>query len=148
LVSAQATDVKNAGAVTGFNMTSATASDGFLNVGGVLTKLDFPGYTFTQALGLNNAGEVVGAHIDSAGAMHGFVHTTATGNYRTVDDPNGIGTTTINGVNDKGQLVGFYVDANGNTDGFVATPGAEPGSLILLVSALAGLALTLNKRRA
>ena len=42
-----------------------------------------------------------------------------------MDDPNGLGTTTINGVNDLGQLVGFYVDANGNTDGFVATRTAN-----------------------
>ena len=42
--------------------------------------------------------------------------------YRTVDDPHGIGTTTINGVNDRGQLVGFYVDSAGNTDGFLAAP--------------------------
>ena len=41
--------------------------------------------------------------------------------FRTVDDPHGIGTTTINGVNNAGQLVGFYVDAAGNTDGFLAT---------------------------
>jgi hypothetical protein len=39
-----------------------------------------------------------------------------------VDDPHGVGTTTINGVNDFGQLVGFYVDANGNTDGLLAAP--------------------------
>jgi hypothetical protein len=45
--------------------------------------------------------------------LHGF---------RTVDDPKGIGTTTVNGVNDFGQLVGFYVDGAGNTDGFLATP--------------------------
>jgi hypothetical protein len=42
--------------------------------------------------------------------------------FSTVDDPHGIGTTTINGVNDFGQLVGLYVDANGNTDGFLASP--------------------------
>ena len=42
--------------------------------------------------------------------------------FATVDDPNGLGTTTINGVNDFGGLVGFYVDGNGNTDGFTAIP--------------------------
>jgi len=42
--------------------------------------------------------------------------------FRTVDDPHGFGTITINGVNDRGQLVGFYVDSIGNTDGFAATP--------------------------
>ena len=42
--------------------------------------------------------------------------------FHSIDDPKGIGTTTINGLNDKGQLVGFYVDGAGNTDGFLATP--------------------------
>ena len=44
------------------------------------------------------------------------------GGYQSVDDPNGIGTTTINGVNDAGDLVGFYTDAAGNTDGLLAAP--------------------------
>jgi len=39
-----------------------------------------------------------------------------------VDDPHGLGATTINGVNDAGVLVGFYTDANGNTDGMIAQP--------------------------
>jgi hypothetical protein len=39
-----------------------------------------------------------------------------------VDDPHGVGTTTINGVNDRGVLVGFYTDSAGNTDGMIATP--------------------------
>jgi Cu/Zn superoxide dismutase len=53
--------------------------------------------------------------------MHGFTWTPDRG-FSSVDDPNGVGTTTINGVNDRGDLVGFYVDANGNTDGFLGTP--------------------------
>jgi hypothetical protein len=42
--------------------------------------------------------------------------------FLSIDDRNGVGTTTINGLNDNGQLVGFYVDSNGNTDGFLANP--------------------------
>ena len=57
----------------------------------------------------------------SSAAMHGFTWTPQHG-FRTVDDPHGAGTTTVNGVNDHGQLVGFYVDGNGNTDGFLASP--------------------------
>ena len=94
LVSSQATDVNNAGQVVGFNMTSSTTSDGFLDIGGVFTKLDFPGSTFTQALGLNNSGQVVGDYIDPAGGMHGFLYTVATASFQSIDDPNGIGTTT------------------------------------------------------
>lgn len=130
-VSAQATGVNNAGDVVGFNMTSGTTSDGFLDIGGVFTMLDFPGAPFTQALGINNNGLVVGDYIDLSGAMHGFVYNMATMTYQSVDDPNGIGTTTINGVNDLGQLVGFYVDGNDNTDGLVASAVPEPGSMVL-----------------
>jgi hypothetical protein len=77
-----------------------------------------------MALGVNSRDEVVGSYTDGSGStatMHGFTWTSQQG-FRTVDDPNGVGTTTINGVNDRGQLVGFYVDGAGNTDGFVASP--------------------------
>ena len=49
--------------------------------------------------------------------MHGFTWTDARRLYHSFDDPQGMGTTTINGVNNAGDLVGFYVDATGNTDG-------------------------------
>jgi hypothetical protein len=150
LVSAQATDVNDTGEITGFNMTSPTTSDGFLDIGGVFTMLDFPGSVFTQALGLNNAGQVVGDYVDAGGFMHGFVYYVATGTYQSVDDPNGIGTTTINGINDGGRLVGFYVDASHNTDGFVGSPAPapEPGSLYLFGTGLAAVLLKLLRRRA
>lgn len=57
----------------------------------------------------------------SSAGMHGFTWRAGRG-FTTVDDPHGMGTTTVNGVNDHGQLVGFYVDAADNTDGFLATP--------------------------
>jgi hypothetical protein len=78
----------------------------------------------TQALGVNDEGEVVGVYTVGSGSsaqLHGFTWNEIQG-FRTVDDPHGIGTTTINGVNDKGDLVGFYVDGAGNTDGLLATP--------------------------
>ena len=46
----------------------------------------------------------------------------ANGQFQQIDDPNGIGTTTVNGINDLGDLVGFYVDGAGNTDGLLAVP--------------------------
>jgi probable HAF family extracellular repeat protein len=88
-----------------------------------LITLDVPGSTLSQAFGLNNEGQVVGAFIDSAGKMHGFVFQHR--HFVTIDDPNGIGTTTVNGINDFGQIVGFYVDSVGNTDGFLGTPEEE-----------------------
>ena len=73
---------------------------------------------------MNSHDEVVGVY--TALGQHGHdarLHLDPAGRLPArVDDPHGMGTTTINGVNDFGVLVGFYVDANGNTDGFVATP--------------------------
>jgi hypothetical protein len=77
-----------------------------------------------MALGVNDHDEVGGVYTVVSGSgtvMHGFTWTPG-GGFTTVDDPHGIGTTTINGVNDKGDLVGFYTDAIGNTDGLLATP--------------------------
>jgi hypothetical protein len=118
-VSAQATGIDDAGAVSGFYIDSAGVNHGFLKSDGVLTTLDFPGGTFTQALGLNSK-EVVGFYLDTSGLSHGFVY--SNGTFTSVDEPNGVGTTVINGVNALGDIVGFYVDSSGNTDGFEGTP--------------------------
>jgi len=57
------------------------------------------------------------AVMDASGLTHGFIFNDR--HFASVDDPEGVGTTTINGVNDRGQIVGFYADTSGNTDGFV-----------------------------
>jgi len=57
--------------------------------------------------------------------MHGFVLSSPLGpksHWQTIDDPHGVGTTTVNGINDAGDLVGFYTDSAGNTDGMLAMP--------------------------
>jgi hypothetical protein len=116
--------INDHGDVAGIYTNPANGNtDGFLLSHGHFTDLSVPGSSSTMALGVNNSDEVVGVFVPSsnANALDGFTWTPQHG-FRTVDDPHGIGTTTINGVNDFGQLVGFYVDANGNTDGFLATP--------------------------
>ncbi len=49
---------------------------------------------------------------------NGFIWSPGFG-FESVNDPNGVGATTINGVSDRGTIVGFYTDSAGNTDGFV-----------------------------
>jgi hypothetical protein len=78
--------------------------------------------------------------------LHGLTFDLATSLFQSVDDPNGIGTTTSNGVNDNGQIVGFYVDGNGNTDGLLAsTP--EPGTLAMGGLSLFAVGLYRTRRR-
>ncbi len=35
-------------------------------------SIDYPGATFTQAVGINSRGDIVGGYRDVAGKMHGF----------------------------------------------------------------------------
>jgi hypothetical protein len=117
--SLQATAINDRGHIAG-----NIGSDGFLLSHGHLAELAVPGASATMALGVNNFDEVVGTYMVGSGSsaqMHGFTWQPGRG-FTSIDDPHGIGTTTINGVNDFGQLVGFYTDAAGNTDGFLATP--------------------------
>ena len=126
----QGTAINNHGDIAGIGTDNTGDSSNGQIVGfllrrdGRVTVLSVPGSTMTQALGINDNDEVVGVYGAGSGngAMtHGFTWTPDRG-YRTVDDPNGVGATTINGVNDRGQLVGFYTDSNSNTDGFLANP--------------------------
>jgi len=125
-----AAGINSHGDVAGFGTDSTGDSSngqvvGFLlRPGGQVTVLSVPGSSQTQALGINDDREVVGVYQVGTGdnaIMHGFTWTPQRG-FQTVDDPNGVGATTINGVNDQGQLVGFYTDGDGNTDGLLATP--------------------------
>jgi len=116
--------------VAGFFTPPATTpapqtTEGFVTTRHGAIVLAVPGAASTMALGLNNWGEVVGTYTvaaDGATAMHGFTWTKGAGFVTGIDDPAGVGTTTVNGVNDRGDLVGFYVDGQGNTDGMLAVP--------------------------
>jgi len=118
---AQATGINNSQQKCGFFIDSNMVNHGWLLNGGVFVQLDYPGSSFTQALGLNNMGQVVGAYVDSGGLTHGFLYSISNGQFVSIDNPNGIGTTIVNGINDAGDLVGFYGTAPINT-GFVALP--------------------------
>jgi hypothetical protein len=117
--------INNYGNVAGFYTNPATGNtDGFLKIGRTFIDLAVPGASSAMALGVNDHDEVVGTYTVGSGStavMHGFTWKPGHG-FTTVNDPNGVNTTTINGVNDAGDLVGFYVDAAGNTDGLLAIP--------------------------
>ena len=120
-----AAGIDNWGDVAGFYNKTSSQVDAFLRVhNGQFITLAVPGAAMTQAFGVNDRDEVVGAYTVGSGnsAMtHGFIWRPGHG-FTTLDDPHGIGATTINGVNDAGDLVGFYTDSAGNTDGLLALP--------------------------
>ena len=117
--------INNQNDIAGFDTNSAGTVDAFLLLSnGKLVTLSVPGASMTQAFGVNDGDEVVGDYQVGSGksAMtHGFIWAPGFG-FENVDDPSGIGATTVNGINDHGRLVGFYTDSTGNTDGFLATP--------------------------
>ena len=119
------TAINDRGQVAGFFTGSGGTVESFVTNGrhGIST-FSFQGASMTQAFGLNDFGEVVGTYTVGSGSTamtHGFTWT-AHGGFETVDDPNGMGTATVNGVNDRGDLVGFYTDSAGNVDGMLALP--------------------------
>jgi Cu/Zn superoxide dismutase len=130
--------INDHGDVAGFYTGKGGTTDAFYKTaGGQFATLAYPGAAGTQAFGVNGDDEVVGAYTDGSGksaSTHGFTWTAA-GGFGSVDDPQGVGATTINGVNDRGDLVGFYTDAKGNTDGFTATP-ATPSVTHLQLQAM------------
>jgi hypothetical protein len=121
-----ASGINNHGAVAGFYTTAGGVVKGFLKLaGGQFTSLAVPGAASTMAFGVNDNNAVVGTYTvgtGNAATTHGFVWHPGRGFLRNVDDPAGVGATTLNGINNEGDIVGFYTDAAGNTDGLVAFP--------------------------
>jgi hypothetical protein len=115
--------INNSGQVAGFFTPSSGPVESFLVTHGSLETFAYPGAASTEALGVNDYDEVVGVYTTGSGSSaqnFGFTWTKQ-GGFTTVDDPDGMGMTTVNGVNDHGDLVGFYVDSAGNTDGMLVT---------------------------
>src|ERR1039457_6042651 len=118
--------INNEGDITGFFTGSSGVIKAFLlPSNGRFTTLAFPGAAMTQGFGVNDSREVVGTYTTGTGTAaktFGFTWSSFAG-WKVVNDPLGVGATTINGVNDAGDLVGFYTDAAGNTDGFLLAAG-------------------------
>jgi len=118
-----AAGINNLNDVVGYYTATGGAVVGFVLSSGNYTSFTFPGATATTPFGINDHGTIVGSYLDKAGASHGFiVHNLLTPEpqFRTLDDPKGVGTTVINGLNGRDEVCGFYVDANMNTNGFYA----------------------------
>ena len=122
--SVTAVSINNSNSIAGYFTDAKHVTHGFVVFRGRWqARLDVPRATATEALGVNDMGEVVGIYQLGSGTtatMHGFFWTRQ-GGFSTVDDPHGIGRTTISGVNNAGELVGYYVDRAGHTDGLLAT---------------------------
>src|SRR5260370_1343725 len=82
------------------------------------TTIDFPGASFTQALGINPRGDIVGRYI-SAGVTHGFL--LSGGEFTTIDFP-GSSLTFAVGINPRGDIVGLYESA-GVSHGYLLSRG-------------------------
>jgi PEP-CTERM motif len=140
--------INNAGEIAGFYTDTITgAVRGFVDNSGAFSTIDVPGSMSTVLLGLNDNGFAVGDYVDGGGVMHGLLYDLNNNTFQNIDDPFGIGTTTINGINDKEQLVGFYVNGDDNTIGLVANV-PEPASLLLLAGGLLGMGMFARRRKA
>ena len=119
-----ATGINNNGDVVGFLMGFSGPIIGFLLKGKTFTEFDFPRSNNTEAFGVNDFDQVVGNFFDGNGNIHGFLLSNPLkhARWQSIDDPNGVGWTTVTGINDKADLVGYYVDSSRNINGFLATP--------------------------
>jgi hypothetical protein len=76
----------------------------------------------TNAQGISG-GNIVGYYEDSLIKVHGFIYNIATGNYTTLNDPDGVGNLSGQGTRaygiDGGNVVGDYVDGSGAHHGFL-----------------------------
>ena len=123
-VSASATGINDQGDIVGTLTTAKGVMEGFLLKGFTYTDFEIDNSTQTMALGVNDLLQIVGSYVDSSGSTHGFVENNS-GVVTTINDPNGVGTTTVNGINNGGSLVGFYTNGS-NVDGFLAVPTPYP----------------------
>ncbi len=115
--------INNSGQVTGSYQDASGGSHGFIKDGSTFTTLDDPlaqlGATF--AYGISRDGPVVGDYVDNGFARHGFFFDSHSGNYFTIDDPNGTQGTTARGITNGlgGLIVGGYEDNSFKSHGFV-----------------------------
>lgn len=100
--------------IVGLTFPAAGQARGYVISNGVVSLLDFPGSTFTQAWDVSPTGTIVGQY-SGGGRVHGF-YLDGSG-YVSFDVPDST-MTVARGVNPRGEIVGVYNDAAG-AHGFV-----------------------------
>jgi hypothetical protein len=81
------------------------ATSGAAKADYVVTTIDYPGVSYTQALGVNNLGQISGTYLDSLGNGYGFFKDGSS--YSNFQFPGVEPRTTAVGLNDFGQIVGY-----------------------------------------
>ncbi len=115
--------INNNGDFAGIYGSSVQTNEGFLDVGGTLTKFNGPtGNTGTYPNGINSSDVVVGNYVDSSGINHGFRRDPNTGVITTIDVP-GSYSTSCYGINDLGVIVGGYQTNPNDYHGFIDKAG-------------------------
>lgn len=124
-------DINNSGQIVG-----DIGNVGFLDTGGTVTTIEYPGTFGTSAYGINDAGEIVGA-FQATGASFpaGFLY--SGGVYTTLTNPLATTYTLATDINNLRQIVGNY-DSN---HGFLYSGGAYtsidfPGAASTAVSGI------------
>ena|ERR1035437_6290801 len=102
---------------------------GFIQAGGALSIIDFPGASNTTLHGINDYGQIVGQYLNfGVPPIHGFLDDG--GLFTPLDYPGAINTWAM-GINDLGQIVGSYDSpstgnfyTNNSRHGFLYSGGA------------------------
>jgi uncharacterized membrane protein len=120
---AEATAINNRGVVVGWGYSVKRGNaipQGFINRGGIHTRLLPPGWGYSWAFDINNHGEVVGWGGEGySGTGNGFVY--SRGMYTTLLPPGWIQSQAW-GINNKGIVVGSGTDGNNIQKMFIAVP--------------------------
>jgi len=114
--------INNFGSLAGTAVFSDGSQQGFVDLGGVVTKFTVPQATATLAYMVNDSNQVIGYYVDSNGVAHGYTRDSAGVLSYPIDVAGATGTFLL-GNNSSNWGVGRYTDASGVTHGlFFVTP--------------------------
>jgi hypothetical protein len=112
--------VNNAGDFAG-TVGAGSSTEGFVTIGGTVTKFYGSGTDNTYAYAINSSDEVVGQYFDSSNISHGF-YRNAGGTITEIAYPGAI-QTSCSGINDSGEITGTYRDSSKHYHGFTDIKG-------------------------